>query len=94
MLQLLPFIHQVGGHSFMLSLDEATVCKALIPREVQFYQTLPPNIRKFTPNFYGVVRVRTAIDRDDYVRFYARSLSNYSVRHPAKNRLGFGTTFY
>ena len=65
--QLEPFIHQVGGHSFMLCLDEATVCKPLVPRELHFYETLPDPVRKFTPKFYGVIQVRVVQEEGGYV---------------------------
>lgn len=70
----------------MLSLDEATVCKALIPRELQFYQTLPAVVKKFTPTFHGVISVRTVHDSDGYLRFLARPPPNYRLQPPAKAR--------
>jgi len=48
-----PFVHQVGGHSCVLRFGEQTICKPLIPREHQFYKSLPPEIRKFTPQYKG-----------------------------------------
>ncbi|KAJ8257172.1 hypothetical protein GJAV_G00182650 [Gymnothorax javanicus] len=52
-----PFVHQVGGHSCVLRLGEQTICKPLIPREHQFYKSLPAAMRKFTPQYRGVVSV-------------------------------------
>lgn len=48
-----PFVHQVGGHSCVLRFGEQTICKPLIPREHQFYKSLPPEMRKFTPLYKG-----------------------------------------
>lgn len=48
-----PFVHQVGGHSCVLRFGEQTLCKPLIPREHQFYKSLPPEMRKFTPQYRG-----------------------------------------
>lgn len=48
-----PFVHQVGGHSCVLRFGEQTICKPLIPREHLFYKSLPPEMRKFTPQFKG-----------------------------------------
>lgn len=48
-----PFVHQVGGHSCVLRFGEQTICKPLIPREHQFYKSLPPEVRKFTPQYKG-----------------------------------------
>uniref|UniRef100_A0A8C6FYV6 Kinase n=1 Tax=Moschus moschiferus TaxID=68415 RepID=A0A8C6FYV6_MOSMO len=49
-----PFVHQVGGHSCVLRFNETTLCKPLVPREHQFYETLPAEMRKFTPQYKGV----------------------------------------
>lgn len=48
-----PFVHQVGGHSCVLRFGEQTICKPLIPREHQFYKSLPAEMRKFTPQYKG-----------------------------------------
>uniref|UniRef100_A0A286XMX4 Kinase n=1 Tax=Cavia porcellus TaxID=10141 RepID=A0A286XMX4_CAVPO len=48
-----PFVHQVGGHSCVLCFNETTLCKPLVPREHQFYETLPAEMRKFTPQYKG-----------------------------------------
>uniref|UniRef100_A0A6I8P351 Kinase n=1 Tax=Ornithorhynchus anatinus TaxID=9258 RepID=A0A6I8P351_ORNAN len=46
-----PFVHQVGGHSCVLRFNDKTICKPLIQREHQFYETLPGEMRKFTPQY-------------------------------------------
>lgn len=48
-----PFVHQVGGHSSVLRFNDTTICKPLIQREHQFYETLPPEMRRFTPQYKG-----------------------------------------
>lgn len=48
-----PFLHQVGGHCCVLRLGEQTICKPLIPREHQFYKSVPAAMRKFTPQYRG-----------------------------------------
>lgn len=48
-----PFVHQVGGHSCVLRFNDTTICKPLIQREHQFYETLPTEMRKFTPQYEG-----------------------------------------
>lgn len=59
-----PFVHQVGGHSCVLRFGEQTICKPLIPREHQFYKSLPPEIRRFTPQYKGVVSVSFEEDEE------------------------------
>uniref|UniRef100_A0A803KDD9 Kinase n=1 Tax=Xenopus tropicalis TaxID=8364 RepID=A0A803KDD9_XENTR len=49
-----PFLHQVGGHSCVLRFNDKTICKPLIQREHLFYETLPAEIRKFTPQYKAV----------------------------------------
>lgn len=48
-----PFVHQVGGHSCVLRFGDQTICKPLIPREHQFYKSLPAAMRQFTPQYRG-----------------------------------------
>ncbi|XP_023655502.1 inositol hexakisphosphate kinase 2 [Paramormyrops kingsleyae] len=59
-----PFVHQVGGHSCVLRFGERTICKPLIPREHQFYKSLPAEMRKFTPQYRGVVSVSFEEDEE------------------------------
>ncbi|XP_015254523.1 PREDICTED: inositol hexakisphosphate kinase 2-like [Cyprinodon variegatus] len=59
-----PFVHQVGGHSCVLRFGEQTICKPLIPREHQFYKNLPAAMRKFTPQYRGVVSVSFEEDEE------------------------------
>ncbi|KAI3370387.1 hypothetical protein L3Q82_025155 [Scortum barcoo] len=59
-----PFVNQVGGHCCVLRLGEQTICKPLIPREHQFYKSLPAAIRKFTPQYRGVVSVSFEEDEE------------------------------
>ncbi|XP_067093624.1 inositol hexakisphosphate kinase 2-like isoform X1 [Osmerus mordax] len=59
-----PFVHQVGGHSCVLRFGEQTICKPLIPREHQFYKSLPPAMKTFTPQYRGVVSVSFDEDAD------------------------------
>lgn len=56
-MQLEPLVHQVGGHSSMFVLDDTTLCKPLIGREYRFYRTLPPEVKKYTPQFHGTLQV-------------------------------------
>ncbi|XP_053577116.1 inositol hexakisphosphate kinase 1 [Bombina bombina] len=66
-----PFIHQVGGHSSMMRYDDHTVCKPLINREQRFYESLPPEMMEFTPEYKGVVSVCFEGDSDGYINLVA-----------------------
>ncbi|XP_020645455.2 inositol hexakisphosphate kinase 1 isoform X1 [Pogona vitticeps] len=66
-----PFIHQVGGHSSMMRYDDHTVCKPLITREQRFYESLPPEMKEFTPEYKGVVSVCFEGDSDGYINLVA-----------------------
>ncbi|XP_037304031.2 inositol hexakisphosphate kinase 2-like [Pungitius pungitius] len=59
-----PFLHQVGGHCCVLRLGEQAICKPLIPREHQFYESVPAAMRKFTPQYRGVVSVSFEEDEE------------------------------
>nr|XP_033782367.1 inositol hexakisphosphate kinase 1 isoform X2 [Geotrypetes seraphini] len=66
-----PFVHQVGGHSSMMRYDDHTVCKPLIAREQRFYESLPPEMKEFTPEYKGVVSVCFEGDSDGYINLVA-----------------------
>uniref|UniRef100_A0A096LXL1 Kinase n=1 Tax=Poecilia formosa TaxID=48698 RepID=A0A096LXL1_POEFO len=67
-----PFVHQqVGGHSSMMRYDDHTVCKPLISREQRFYESLPPEMKEFTPEYKGVVLVCFEGDSDGYINLVA-----------------------
>uniref|UniRef100_A0A8C6TQJ4 Kinase n=1 Tax=Neogobius melanostomus TaxID=47308 RepID=A0A8C6TQJ4_9GOBI len=66
-----PFIHQVGGHTSMMRYDDHTVCKPLIIREQRFYESLPPEMKEFTPEYKGVVLVCFEGDSDGYINLVA-----------------------
>lgn len=51
--ELKVYGHQVGGHSLLMKFGKA-VCKPMIPREQFFYMSIPHQIRKFTPAYYGM----------------------------------------
>ncbi|XP_036387778.1 inositol hexakisphosphate kinase 1 [Megalops cyprinoides] len=66
-----PFVHQVGGHTSMMRYDDHTVCKPLIAREQRFYESLPPEMKEFTPEYKGVVLVCFEGDIDGYINLVA-----------------------
>lgn len=37
----------------MMRYDDHTVCKPLITREQRFYESLPPEMKEFTPEYKG-----------------------------------------
>uniref|UniRef100_A0A3B5QAF7 Kinase n=1 Tax=Xiphophorus maculatus TaxID=8083 RepID=A0A3B5QAF7_XIPMA len=74
-----PFVHQVGGHSCVLRFGEQTICKPLIPREHQFYKNLPLEMRKFTPQYKGVVSVSFEEDEEGNLCLIAYPLHSESV---------------
>jgi hypothetical protein len=49
------FILKVGGHSSMFQYDKNTVCKVLEIPELDFYQSMPHPLKKFTPEFRGKI---------------------------------------
>ncbi|XP_028905684.1 inositol hexakisphosphate kinase 1 isoform X2 [Ornithorhynchus anatinus] len=77
-----PFIHQVGGHSSMMRYDDHTVCKPLISREQRFYESLPPEMKEFTPEYKGVVSVCFEGDSDGYINLVAYPYVESEVVEP------------
>ncbi|XP_029539517.1 inositol hexakisphosphate kinase 2-like [Oncorhynchus nerka] len=77
-----PFMHQVGGHCCVLRFGEQTICKPLIPQEHQFYKSLPSAMRKFTPQYRGVVSVGFEEDEEGNLCLIAYPLhSDSGVGH-------------
>eukprot|EP00062_Callorhinchus_milii_P009536 gi/632953434/ref/XP_007892416.1/ PREDICTED: inositol hexakisphosphate kinase 3 isoform X1 [Callorhinchus milii] len=52
-----PFVHQVGGHTSMMKYDDTTICKPLISQEQLFYESLPQEMKPFTPQYKGTISV-------------------------------------
>lgn len=50
---LQPLDHQVGGHTQLMLLDQRTVAKPLIQRELLFYLNIPRDLRPFVPAYKG-----------------------------------------
>ena len=50
--ELRAYGHQVGGHSLLMKFGKA-ICKPMLPREQFFYSTMPQELKKFTPVYYG-----------------------------------------
>lgn len=65
--RLHPFVHQVGGHSTMLKLDEMTVCKPLVSREHMFYMSLPEELAEFVPRYKGSLGVQFEMESNGYL---------------------------
>jgi hypothetical protein len=71
-----PYAHQVAGHCSIFKLD-GMLCKPLIPRECEFYQTIyrdfPPLI-PLTPEFHGSITIHnqkaTTDTHSDYFTIY------------------------
>ena len=58
--QLQPFGNQVGGHSHIFQFSRRAVCKPLVSRENQFYETIEreyPALLAFLPQYLGVLNV-------------------------------------
>uniref|UniRef100_A0A8C6TUW1 Kinase n=1 Tax=Neogobius melanostomus TaxID=47308 RepID=A0A8C6TUW1_9GOBI len=65
-----------GGHCCVLRFREETICKPLIPREHQFYKTLPTAMRKFTPQYRGKHLVCFQEDQEGNLCLFAHPLRN------------------
>jgi len=55
-IELIPYRHQVGGHTTMWRFSKRAVCKQLNNRENEFYERIEryhPNLLKFMPRYVG-----------------------------------------
>ncbi|XP_005995525.1 inositol hexakisphosphate kinase 3 [Latimeria chalumnae] len=66
-----PFVHQVGGHTSMMRYDEMTICKPLISQEQWFYESLPPEMKQFTPQYKGIISVYLEEDSSGHLSLVA-----------------------
>ncbi|XP_014827938.1 PREDICTED: uncharacterized protein LOC106906968 [Poecilia mexicana] len=74
-----PFVHQVGGHSSMMRYDDHTVCKPLISREQRFYESLPPEMKEFTPEYKGQSLLSDVSDQNRWALYAARPHHNAAL---------------
>lgn len=44
---------QVGGHTQLMLLDQSTLCKPLVQRELLFYLNIPRELQDYVPNYKG-----------------------------------------
>ncbi|XP_069111627.1 inositol hexakisphosphate kinase 2-like [Argopecten irradians] len=79
LVEIKPFVHQVGGHTCMFEITEETICKPYQEREFQFYRNLPENMKEFTPYYKGLVCVKCSHDNDS-PKFYAE-VPEYILRN-------------
>ncbi|CAH0045426.1 unnamed protein product, partial [Clonostachys solani] len=59
-IQLIPYKHQVGGHTTLWRFSKRAVCKQLNNRENEFYETIERyhrNLLRFLPRYIGVLNV-------------------------------------
>ena len=50
---LCPAYPQVGGHTQLMLLDQSTLCKPLVQRELLFYLNIPRELQGYVPNYKG-----------------------------------------
>ncbi|TVY41286.1 Inositol hexakisphosphate kinase [Lachnellula subtilissima] len=62
-IELIPYRHQVGGHTTMWRFSKRAVCKQLNNRENEFYERIErnhPQLLNFLPRYIGVLNVTFA----------------------------------
>ncbi|KAF3855908.1 hypothetical protein F7725_016631 [Dissostichus mawsoni] len=65
-----------GGALLCAAPREQTICKPLITREHQFYESVPAELRKFIPQYRGVVSVSFEEDEEGNLCFIAYPLQS------------------
>ena len=76
-IELEPFIHQVGGRSAILVLGDY-ICKPVNERELAFYESIDQStspLKPFLPHFNGVISVNFAESNDGYLMITTKSSS-------------------
>lgn len=54
---LVPYRHQVGGHTAVFQLDNNHICKPINESELNFYKTMPSGLRQWVPKFCYEIEV-------------------------------------
>ncbi|XP_076327018.1 inositol hexakisphosphate kinase 1-like [Tachypleus tridentatus] len=83
-----PFSHQVGGHTQMLLLEPDTLCKPLIQRELHFYQNVPREMKRFVPDYKGVMQVQHGNKSSEFLQPFKKNsvaCSNENNKKQNKN---------
>ena len=60
----------------MFQYDKTTICKLLESPELDFYQSMPDQLKQFTPEFRGIVTVQYCEDKSGYINLVARPDTN------------------
>ncbi|KAK9448619.1 uncharacterized protein V1518DRAFT_417742 [Limtongia smithiae] len=63
--ELVPYKHQVGGHTALFRFSHKAVCKAMARRENLWYEAVEKNhsdLLRFMPKYIGVLNVRHVVD--------------------------------
>lgn len=56
----------------MFQYDNHTICKVHEVDELNFYQSMPDSLKKFTPEFRGIITVQYCEDELGYIKLVAR----------------------
>ena len=56
----------------MFEYDKNTICKFLATSELEFYQNIPESLKRFAPQFRGIVSVQYYEDESGDIRLIAR----------------------
>ncbi|OTF72747.1 inositol hexakisphosphate kinase 1-like protein [Euroglyphus maynei] len=72
----------VGGHTQIMSLNQYTLCKPLIPRELDFYLNIPRQLNGFVPQYKGVVEI---CHNESMIPTLYHPNRNFSIKHNNNN---------
>ncbi|KAL1840299.1 hypothetical protein VTJ49DRAFT_588 [Mycothermus thermophilus] len=96
-IELIPYKHQVGGHTTLWRFSRRAVCKQLNNRENEFYEKVERyhrDLLQFLPRYIGVLNVtfqkqprrKSTLKRDDAASGErSQAVANGSAAHPTSN---------
>ncbi|EFX06410.1 inositol hexaphosphate kinase [Grosmannia clavigera kw1407] len=98
-IELIPYKHQVGGHTTLWRFSKRAVCKQLTNRENEFYETIERyhrDLLPFLPRYIGVLNVtlhkqprrRSTFKRDDNAATDRKQISELSTQIKASGGSG------
>ncbi|CAK7219457.1 inositol polyphosphate kinase kcs1 [Sporothrix bragantina] len=98
-IELIPYKHQVGGHTTLWRFSKRAVCKQLTNRENEFYETIERyhrDLLPFLPRYIGVlnvtfhkkVRRRSTMKKDDAATAERKQINQGELSTAVKGTVG------
>ena len=76
--RLEPFMHQIGGRSPIVSLNNQMLCKPLNENEQKFYETMEKSLIPYVPRYEGSMMLEV-VEENNQKPHSCKKLQNYLI---------------